>query len=68
VPTHLERTKFPVHWSGNQKNQLVLRTGNGPFLISIKWKLGWMYKLARNGSMRCFIHKWKNELDVAFYC
>jgi hypothetical protein len=36
------RTHKIPHWSGNQKNQLVLRTNNGPFLISIKRKLRWM--------------------------
>jgi len=38
----------------SRKNQRVLKTNTGQFLISIKRKHGWTWKPARNGSTKSF--------------
>ncbi len=67
-PTLWELRKFLAHWSANRKHLLVSRIANGLFHISVKLKLGWMWKRVGSGSTKYFFQKWKNEPDVEFFC
>jgi hypothetical protein len=51
---------------GKPKNQRVLKTDTGQFLISIKWKHGLTWKLAGNGSTKSLFQKSKDEQDIPF--
>ena len=44
-----------------KKHLPVARTANGMFHISVKLKLGWMWKRAGSGSTKCFFHELKKR-------